>query len=140
VLRFEPSASATVVDGELLFVCRNGRAFDGQGGFAEMAGRWTCGSDALVRGFRTMGQPVDAWTDELPLDDEVRETYDLLENGDWRWRYRAENAILGSGPIKVTVVIDPATGRITAASRTDPLGRTTWKPTYGASFPEIAVP
>ena len=139
-LRYEPSASATVVDGSLQFVCRAGRAYDGQAGFSELDGRWVCGSDALVRGFRTMGQPVDAWSPDLPLDGTVRETYDALDDGSWRWRYRAENPILGEGQIRVSVVIDSTTGRILTASRSDPLGTTTWTPTYGASFPSIAVP
>jgi hypothetical protein len=139
-LRYEPTASATVVDGSLQFVCRAGRAYDGQAGFSQLDGRWACGSDALVRGFRTMGQPVDAWSPDLPLDSTVRETYDALDDGSWRWRYRAENPILGEGQIRVSVVIDPTTGRILTASRSDPLGTTTWTPTYGASFPSIAVP
>jgi hypothetical protein len=139
-LRFTADASATMLDGEPIFICTGGRAFDGQGGFARLPGRWTCGVDAFIRGFRTVGQPVDAWSNELNLDRTVRERYDIRDDGDWRLRYRAENPVLGRGEITVTLVVRPTTGRIVSATREDPLGRTRWTLTYGASFPDIRVP
>jgi hypothetical protein len=139
-LRFQKGTSATVIDGTVTFLCIDGRAYDGQSGFSRLEGSWVCGSDALAKGFRTMGQPVDAWSDDLLLDVNPRETVDVLGNGDWRWRYRASNPLLGAGDIRVTLVLRPSTGRIVSGSRTDPLGETTWAFAYGADFPEIARP
>jgi len=137
-IRYEAAASATAIDGQVTFVCHGGRAWDGQSGFAEVPGTWTCGSDALVRGFRLMGQPLDAWSPELPSDQRIRETV-TVSGGRWTWTYRATSPTAG-GAVATTVSLDLASGRITAAARTDPVGRTIYAVGYEASFPEITQP
>jgi hypothetical protein len=137
-LRYEPAASATVIDGEPTFVCRGGRAYDGQSGWLAAPGDWTCGPGALVRGFRTIGQPLDAWNETLPMDAGIRERIDLLSSGRWRWTYRASSPF--AGQVTTRVVVDPATGRIASASRADDAGETDYAFDYGADFPPIAIP
>jgi hypothetical protein len=139
VLRFQPSASATIVDGAPGFVCRAGRAFDGQSSWSEVPGNWTCGADAFVAGFRNLGQPIDAWNDTMPGDSAIHETVRVTGDGSWRWDYRGTSAYYG-GRVTAVVVIDPASGRIVAARRTDPTGDSMYRPVYGADFPAIAVP
>jgi hypothetical protein len=138
-LRYEPEASATVIGGSLVFVCRDSSAYDGQNGFRQVPGTWTCGVAALVSGFRTTGQPLDAWSQTLPLDTNVNETTQVLPDGRWRWAYQGRNPVFG-GQIRAEVIVDPATGRIVSASRTDPTGTTTYLLDYAASFPPIIVP
>ncbi len=139
MLRFEPDASATVVDDQVVFVCVDGRAYDGQSGFERVPGTWECGSAALVQGFRVAGLPRDAFNDSLPPDDEIHETVTRLEDGSWRWSYRALNPVFG-GRITAVVVIDPTTGEIRSASRGDPTGETTYGISYTETFPKIALP
>lgn len=138
-LRYQPAASATVVDGAVVFVCLGGRAYDGQSGFTEVPGDWRCGTDALVRGFRLAGQPLDAWSSDLPLDQGISEAVEALPDGTWRWTYRATNPVFG-GEVRATVVVDPSTGEIRSASRRDPTGDTTYGISYREAFPEIRLP
>jgi len=138
-LRFEARASATIVDGAPGFVCVGGRAYDGQSAWTEVRGDWTCGADAFAAGFRNLGQPIDAWSDSVPRDDAIRETVRVTADGRWRWDYRGTSAYFG-GRVTASALLDPATGRIVQASRTDPTGDTTYHLRYGASFPPIAVP
>jgi len=137
-LRFEVDASATVIEDVVGFVCVGGRAYDGQSGFTTIPGRWTCGAAALVAGFRSIGQPIDAWNATIPADKARRES--VTVRGDtWTWTYRATSSYYG-GPIAATVTLDRASLRITSASRTDPTGATRYSFRYGADFPPIAVP
>jgi hypothetical protein len=138
-LRYEPDASATVIGGSIVFVCRDSAAYDGQNGFRQVPGTWACGVAALVSGFRTTGQPLGAWSPSLPLDTNVNETVQVLPDGTWRWAYQGRNPVFG-GQIRAEVIVDPATGRVTSGSRTDPTGKTTYSLDYAASFPTIVVP
>ena len=138
-LRYQPDRSATAIDGLVVFVCIDGRAYDGQSGFTELPGTWTCGPEALVRGFRQAGQPLDAWNAELPPDQGIEETIALEPDGTWRWGYRARSLFAG-GEVLTTVMLDPAIGQIRSASRTDPTGDTTYGLSYTEPFPDIALP
>jgi hypothetical protein len=137
-LRFEPAASATVIDGVTGFVCVNGRAYDGQSAFTRLPGRWTCGAPALVAGFRGIGQPIDAWNDTIPTDTRRRETLDVGGRR-WTWEYRATSPFYG-GVVTASVSIDPVSGRVVAARRDDPTGGTRYTFVYGADFAPISVP
>ncbi len=137
-LRFEPDASATAIEGVVGFVCLGGRAYDGQSGFTRIPGQWTCGAPALVAGFRGIGQPIDAWNSSIPTDARRRESI-TLDGSTWTWRYRATSPFYG-GDVQVTVTLDGAKRRITAARRVDPTGVTRYSFVYGAAFPPIAVP
>lgn len=140
VLRYEPDASETVADGKVVFVCVGGAAFDGQGGtFVAAPGSWECGGGALVGGFRNTGQPVDAWGDSLPTDSAITERTALEPDGRWRWDYTAESPVFG-GQVTTTVWVDPATGRILDARRTDPTGSTRYGISYDEVFPPISRP
>ena len=89
VLRYQPTASATVADGVVVFICTGGAAFDGQGGsFTAVPGSWDCGGRALVGGFRHTGQPVDAWSasDATGVSDsKIVEKVTTESDGRWRW-------------------------------------------------------
>jgi hypothetical protein len=137
-LRYEAAASATAIEGELTFVCDDGRAFDGQSGWLAVPGDWTCGAPTLARGFRTIGQPLDAWNSTLPRDDGIREVIEITSRGNWRWRYRATSPF--AGRVETVVIVDPTSGRIVTASRTDGSGDTDYTFDYDAAFPPIAVP
>ncbi len=137
-LRFEPAASATVIEGVVGYVCLGGRSYDGQSGFAAVPGRWTCGADALVEGFRHIGQPIDAWNATIPSDEKRREKVTVVGNT-WTWRYRATSPFYG-GAVDTVVTLDRSSGRITGATRTDPTGTTRYSFRYGVRFPKIAVP
>ena len=139
VLRFEPSASATMVNGTIVFVCIGGAAYDGQSGFARVPGRWTCGAGALVSGFRQIGQPADSWIANSPGDASITESVTVGSNGSWTWAYTGISPFLGGG-ITARVSLDPATGRIRTAQRTDPTGTTTYAFDYAGAFPALAVP
>ncbi len=137
-LRYEADASATAIEGVVGFVCVDGRAYDGQSGFTTLPGTWTCGPPALTAGFRSIGQPTDAWSRDIPTDRARR--HSVVEHGStWTWRYEATSPYLG-GAVAASVTIDRATGRITAARRTDPTGVTRYAFRYGATFPPIVVP
>jgi hypothetical protein len=137
-LRFQATASATVIEGVVGFVCTGGRAYDGQSGFTTLPGKWTCGVKALTAGFRAIGQPADAWSSTIPTDRNRRESV-VEGQGTWTWRYSASSPYLG-GAVAATVTLDRATGRITAARRTDPTGTTRYSFQYEADFPPITVP
>lgn len=140
VLRYEPGASATVVDDRVGFVCVDGAAWDGQGGsFAPVPGTWECGAAALVGGFRNTGQPVDAWGETLPTDASISETTAREPDGRWRWDYAAKSAVFG-GRVTASVWVDPASGRILDARRTDPGGSTSYGISYAEAFPAITRP
>jgi hypothetical protein len=138
-LRYEVDASATVINGNVVFVCRDGRAYDGQSAWMEVPGSWTCGAAALVAGFRQTGQPLDAWSPELPPDEEIEQSVTLRADGTWQWEYRGRNPFAG-GRVHTLVVLDPADGQIRSASRIDPTGETTYGISYSESFPRIAIP
>jgi len=137
-LRFEPTASATAIDGVVGFVCMNRRAYDGQSGFTALPGTWTCGPGALSAGFRAIGQPADAWNDDIPTDRARRESV-VGDDSIWTWRYGATSPYV-RGEVTASVTVDRATGRVTAARRTDPTAVTRYTFRYGADFPPIKVP
>lgn len=137
-LRYEADASATVIEGVVGFVCLARRAYDGQSGFTAIPGSWTCGAAALVAGFRTIGQPLDAWNATLPSDDAQRESVTVKGNT-WTWSYRATSPYYG-GRVTAVVTLDRQTLRVTAATREDPTGVTTYTFRYRAAFPAIAIP
>ena len=140
VLRYQPDASATVADGNVVFVCVGDRAWDGQGGsFVAVPGAWECGAGALVDGFRNSGQPVDAWSRDLPADQSIVEQVTLEPDGRWRWEYRARSLAFG-GTVTTTVWVDPASGRILDARRSDPTGETRYGISYSEAFPPIVAP
>ena len=139
VLRFEPSASATMVNGTIVFVCVGGAAYDGQSGFARVPGKWTCGAGALVSGFRQIGQPADSWSANSPGDASITESVTVGSDGSWTWAYTGISAFLG-GRITARVSLDPATDRIRTAQRTDPTGTSTYAFDYVRTFPALAVP
>ena len=139
VVRFEPSASATLVNGTLVFVCIGGAAYDGQSGFARVPGKWTCGTGALISGFRQIGQPADSWSSSSPGDASITEAVTVGSDGSWTWAYTGVSAFLG-GRITARVSLDPASNRIRAAQRTDPTGATTYAFDYARTFPALAVP
>ena len=139
VLRFEPSASATLVRGTVVFVCVGGVAYDGQSGFARVPGSWKCGARALVSGFREIGQPADSWNATSPTDGSITEKVTAAADGTWTWAYTGISPFLG-GKVATTVRIDPLDGRILAARRVDPIGVTTYRFDYGLAFPALAVP
>jgi hypothetical protein len=139
VLRFEPSASATMVNGTVVFVCIGGAAYDGQSGFARVPGKWTCGAGALASGFRQIGQPADSWSANSPGDASITESVTVGSDRSWTWAYTGISPFLG-GHITARVSLDPATGRIRTAQRTDPTGTTTYAFDYVRTFPALAVP
>ena len=139
VLRFEPSASATMVNGTVVFVCIGGAAYDGQSGFARVPGKWTCGAGALASGFRQIGQPADSWSANSPGDASITESVTVGSDRSWTWAYTGISPFLG-GRITARVSLDPATGRIRTAQRTDPTGTTTYAFDYVRTFPALAVP
>jgi len=138
-LRYQPDRSATVIDGAIVFVCLDGGAYDGQSGFEQIPGAWSCGTEALVRGFRQMGQPLDAWSPELESDEGIEESVAVAEDGTWRWEYGASSPLVG-GEVRASLVLDPASGQIRSASRTDPTGSTTYTISYSEPFPPIVLP
>jgi hypothetical protein len=127
------------MNGQVVFVCRDGHAWDNQSGWVEVPGTWSCGRDALVSGFRLTGQPLDAWSRDLPPDESIVERVSLQGDGTWRWDYEARNPFVG-GAVRTVVVLDPATGEIRSAQRIDPMGETTYGVSYSEAFPPIAVP
>jgi hypothetical protein len=139
VLRFEPSASATIVDRKIAFVCVDGAAFDGQSGFARVPGAWKCGASALSGGFRHIGQPADSWNETSPTDGAITEAVTVGHDGTWTWAYSGVSAFYG-GRVTATVSLDAASGRILAARRVDPTGATAYSFDYVVTFPALAVP
>ena len=137
-LRYEPTSSATAIDGAVKFVCVGGQALDGQSGWLAVPGDWTCGPGALVRGFRTIGQPLDAWSAALPKDSGISESIDVTSGGQWRWTYRAKSPFAGS--VTTRIIVHPTTGRIASATRLDGAGTTDYTFDYEAGFPTIAPP
>ncbi len=138
-LRFEPSASATIAGGSVAFACVNGAAYDGQSGFARVPGTWQCGTDALVDGFRHIGEPADSWNASSPSDTAITETVVRAAGGTWTWSYAATSVFLG-GTVTARITLDPATGHILTARRADPTGTTTYAFDYAVTFPAISVP
>jgi hypothetical protein len=137
-MRFEPDASATVIEDVVGFVCVDAHAYDGQSAFTAVPGAWTCGAPALVAGFRHIGQPIDAWNSNVPSDESRRETVTTRGNT-WTWTYHATSPYLG-GKVTATVTLDRGRQRITSARRVDPTGTTRYTFHYGVDFPPIAVP
>jgi hypothetical protein len=128
-----------MVNGTVVFVCIGGAAYDGQSGFARVPGKWTCGAGALASGFRQIGQPADSWSANSPGDASITESVTVGSDRSWTWAYTGISPFLG-GRITARVSLDPATGRIRTAQRTDPTGTTTYAFDYVRTFPALAVP
>lgn len=139
MLRFEPAASATIVHGRVGFICLDGAAFDGQSAFARVPGTWRCGADALVSGFRLIGQPADSWSATSPTDASITESVGVAANGSWTWSYAGTSVFLG-GKVTARVSVDATSGRILSARRVDPTGTTTYAFDYTVTFPPLAIP
>jgi hypothetical protein len=139
VLRFEPAASATIVDGQVGFICLDGAAFDGQSGFTRVPGTWECGVDALINGFRHIGEPADSWNATSPTDAGITESVGVAADGTWTWSYAGTSAFLG-GRVTARVSLDARSGRILVARRVDPIGVTTYSFDYTVTFATLAVP
>lgn len=138
-IRYEPTASASMVDGHPVFVCLEGVAYDSQNLWEPVPGIWSCGAKALRQGFRELGQPLEAWSAALEPNTGIRERVRVDADGTWLWDYSADSPQYG-GRVTATVRLDPATGRILSAVRDDPIGRTGYVFEYGAAFPPIALP
>ncbi len=138
-IRYEPTASASMLDGHAVFVCLKGVAYDSQNLWEPVPGLWSCGAKALRQGFRELGQPLEAWSAALEPNKGIRERVRVDADGTWLWDYSADSPQYG-GRVTATVRLDPATGRILSAVRDDPIGRTDYTFEYDASFPPIALP
>ena len=139
VLRYQPTASATLANGQVGFVCLGGAAFDGQSGFARVPGSWVCGAGALVSSFRKIGEPADSWNASSPTDAAITESVGVASDGTWTWTYAGTSVFLG-GKVSARGSLDPKSGRILAARRVDPTGTTTYAFDYGLAFPALGVP
>ena len=139
-LRFEPRASAALIDGDLATVCVDGRAYDIDGFEAtEREARWTCGASAFVSSVRRSGQPREAWNNSVPEDTAIRERVVADGPDRWRWEYSARSAEL-DGPVRATLLMDAATGRLLSGTRRDPTGDVRWTFNYTALFTPVALP
>ena len=139
-LRFEPKASAVVADNALSSVCLTGASYTVQGMRSVVVpGKWACGASALVSAFRKSGQPVYAWNTRLPVDTKIKERVSVASKGRWQWDYVATSTIL-RGTVKTTILLDVASGRLIAGSRTDPTGTTRFTFSYTTIFAPIALP
>ena len=139
VLRYEANASAAIVDGTVAFICANGATYDGQSGFARVPGSWQCGAAALVSGFRRIGQPADSWSAKNVGDRSITESVTRGSDGTWTWTYTGTSLFPG-GRVTASATLDPVSGRILAAQRTDLTGVTTYTFDYTLAFPALAVP
>lgn len=138
--RFEPRASAALVDGGLRVVCVEGGAYEIDGFRATpRPARWTCGFSSLVTAFRRTGQPTEAWNATVAEDARVRERV-VADAGDrWRWEYTAISEALG-GRVRVTLIMDATTGRLVSGTRSDPTGDVRWTFNYTALFTPVQLP
>lgn len=138
--RFEPRASASLTDGDLTTVCVDGRAYDIEGFEAtERTARWTCGAAAFVSSFRRSGQPREAWNNSVPEDSAIHERVVADGRERWRWEYSARSAEL-NGPVRTTLVMDAATGRLLSGTRRDPASDVRWTFNYTALFTPVGLP
>ena len=139
-LRFEPRASAALTDGTLQTVCLDGRAYEIEGFTATpRPARWTCGAASFVSSFRRTGQPREAWNSSLPTDSEILETVVADGPDRWRWEYAAISDPLG-GPVRATLLMDAATGRLLSGTRRDPDGDLRWTFSYTTIFLPVELP
>jgi hypothetical protein len=138
--RFETRASAALVDGTLKVVCMEGQAYAIDGFRATpRPARWTCGTSAFVSSMRRTGRPLEAWNASIPVDTSIRERV-LPEGRDrWRWEYVARSTTL-DGPVRTTLIMDAATGRILSGTRTDPSGNVRWTFSYTTIFTPVQLP
>jgi len=139
-LRIEPRASAAVSDGMLLSVCVDGRAYEIDGFTATpRPARWTCGSASFISAFRRTGQPREAWNASMPVDSEILETVVADGRDRWRWEYAAISETLG-GPVRSTLLMDAATGRLLSGTRSAPDGDVRWTFSYTTIFLPVQLP
>jgi hypothetical protein len=139
-LRYEPKASAVVADSAMTSICFGGAAYTVDAmNSTKLPAKWSCGSPALVNGYRKSGQPVYAWNTRLPADSKIKERVAATARDRWQWDYVATSKIL-NGQVKTTLVMDSATGRLVSGSRTDPTGTTRYTFSYTTIFAPITLP
>ena len=138
-IRYEPTASAALIADAPVVVCIDGVEYEGPNGFEPAPVPFTCGVDAFVDSFRSLGFPVAGYSPEFEQNKKVKETVAVDPDGRWRWSYSADSPQF-SGPVSATVWLDPASGKIVEARRKDPIGTTTWTLDYDATFPPVALP
>lgn len=139
-LRIETRASAALVKGELTLVCVDGQAYTIDGFRATpQPSRWACGTSAFVSSMRRAGRPLEAWNASVPVDISIRERV-LPEGRDrWRWEYVARSPSL-DGPVRATLIMDAATGRLLSGNRSDPSGNVRWTFSYTTIFTPVQLP
>jgi len=139
-LRIETRASAALLEGILTVVCVEGQAYAVDGFRATpWPARWTCGTNAFVSSLRRTGRPLEAWNASIPVDTSIRERV-LPEGRDrWRWEYVGRSPIL-DGPVRATLIMDAATGRLLSGTRSDPSGNVRWTFSYTTIFTPVQLP
>ena len=138
-IQYEATASASLIGEAPVVVCLDGVEYEGPNGFQPAPGTFSCGVDAFVDGFRSLGFAVAGYTPGFEQNRKVKETVSVASDGRWRWDYSADSPQF-SGPVSASVWLDPASGKIVGATRKDPIGKTTWTIDYDATFPPIAAP
>jgi hypothetical protein len=138
-IQYEPTASASLIGEAPVVVCIDGVEYEGPNGFQPAPGPFSCGVDAFVDGFRSLGFPVVGYSTDFEQNRNVKETVSVAPDGRWRWDYAADSPQF-SGPVSASVWLDPASGKIVEATRTDPIGKTSWTVDYDATFPPVALP
>jgi len=129
-----------IADGTLSSVCFGGASYVIQGiQSSAIPGKWACGGSAFASSFRKTGQPAYAWNTRVPTDTRIKEVVTAPSKDRWQWDYTATSPIL-AGPVRATLLLDPATGRIVSGSRTDPTGTTRYTFSYTTIFSPIGLP
>ena len=137
-VQYTPAASASLVEGQRIFVCRDGHAYDGQSAWVQAPGTYTCGGAALQDGFQESGQPVDSWGRGSGVDQSIKVSVTLAAGGQWRWTYRSVSPL--SGDVRTVLTLDPRTMRLRSGVRTDATGSATYGFRYAVGFSAIVVP
>jgi hypothetical protein len=138
-IQYELTASASLIGDAPVVVCLDGVEYEGPNGFQPAPGTFSCGVDAFVDSFRSLGFPVAGYSSDFEQNRKVKETVSVAQDGRWRWDYSADSPQF-SGPVSATVWLDPASGKVVEATRKDPIGKTTWMIDYDATFPPVALP
>lgn len=137
-IEYTSAASASAVGGQRIFVCLDGHAYDGQSGWVQAPGTYSCGAAALREGFLKSGQAVDSWGSGSGVDQSIGTSVTVLAGGLWRWTYQSVSPL--SGDVHASLTLDPRTHRLRSGTRSDATGPWTYSFRYGVAFPTIAVP
>ncbi len=137
-VEYTSAASASAVGGQRIFVCLDAHAYDGQSGWVQAPGTYSCGAAALREGFLKSGQAVDSWGSGSGVDQSIGTSVTVLAGGLWRWTYQSVSPL--SGDVHASLTLDPRTHRLRSGMRSDATGPWTYSFRYGAAFPTIAVP